>query len=83
MSPCIKLQAASANVETVFSGAGRLADSAVGMGDDLLAAYVFCHYNWQFPFLRVSDAEIMGLYGELQGMDFPITQPTPIPDSAA
>ena len=32
------------------------------MGDDVLAAYVFCHYNWQFEFLRPSIADIVKEY---------------------
>ena len=32
------------------------------MKDDLLAAYLICHYNWQIDFLRPTIEEIVAEY---------------------
>ena len=37
------------------------------LADDVLAAYVFDHYNWQFAFLRPLVAEIVEAYLKLHG----------------
>ena len=59
---------ASANCETVFSGAGSMAKNAHTLGAGVFGANVFCHYNWKFMWLVLTDEEIvdeyLGVYGE-------------------
>ena len=44
------------------------------MGDDVLAAYVFCHYNWQFEFLRPSIADIVKEYIKVHSDKSPLEE---------
>jgi hypothetical protein len=71
LGDCASKRASSAAVETVYSGATKLSDEAQMLADDMLAAYVFCHYNWQYIFLRPSNAEIVKGYLELYGDEAP------------
>ena len=48
---CASKRASSASVESVYSGATKLSDDAKDLADNVLAAYIFCHYNCQFGFL--------------------------------
>ena len=57
LGDCGSKRASSASVETVYSGATKLADEATHMSDDVLAAYIFLHYNWAFDFLRPAMAK--------------------------
>ena len=41
------------------------------MADDMLAAYVFNHYNWQYEFLRPTVAEIVQEYLTIHGQEVP------------
>ena len=41
------------------------------MADDVLAAYIFCHYNWKFEFLRPSIHEIVDEYNRVRGPETP------------
>ena len=43
---CAKV--ASANVETVFSGAGRLSMKSHCLGPQLLSDYAYLHYNYKY-----------------------------------
>ena len=53
-------------METVYSGAtSKLSDEAQMLGDDMLAAYVFDHYNWKYIFLRPTVNEIVEAYLKL------------------
>jgi len=52
LGDCASKRAASASVESVYSGATKLSNEAERMADEMLAAYIFCHYNWAFEFLR-------------------------------
>ena len=52
-------------METVYSGATKLSDEAQMLGDDMLAAYVFDHYNWKYTFLRPTVNEIVEAYLKL------------------
>ena len=45
-------KAAAANVESVFSGAGKFTQEAKSAGHMLLSRMVRLHYNWKYPFLR-------------------------------
>ena len=59
---------ASANCETVFSGAGSMAKNAHTLGAGVFGANVFCHYNWKFMWLVPTDenivVEYLGVYGK-------------------
>ena len=55
---------ASANVETVFSGAGKFTEEAKSVGSTLLRRVVKMHYNWKFPFLRPSTMEVVARYNQ-------------------
>ena len=63
------MKGASANVESVFSGAGGMAAKASTIGADLLGAYVFCHYNYLYPCLRPTLQEIVEAYQKLHGRE--------------
>ena len=67
LGDCGSKRAASASVETVYSGATKLSNEADHLGDDVLAAYVFNHHNWQFEFLRPTIAEIVAEYLKVHG----------------
>ena len=56
------MKAASANVETVFSGAGRMMTLSKTLGPELLSDYAFCHYNYKYPWLIPSNKEIVSTY---------------------
>ena len=43
---CCKV--ASANIETVFSGAGRISKKSRKLSPTLLSDYAFCHYNYKY-----------------------------------
>jgi hypothetical protein len=58
---------ASANVETVFSGAGKLSQRSRTMSPQLLSDYAFCHFNYKYRWLRPSAAEISEAYQRLYG----------------
>eukprot|EP00966_Prymnesium_polylepis_P027323 632248-Prymnesium_polylepis.1 len=62
LADCGSKRASSASVESVYSGATKLSDAAEHLADDVLAAYIFCHYNWGFDFLRPSIDEIVAEY---------------------
>ena len=55
-------KAASANVETVFSGAGKFSKGAEKSSADLLRRVVRLHYAWKYSFLRAPVAEIVNRY---------------------
>ena len=59
---CIK--SASANVESVFSGAGKFSKTALSAGHQLLSRMVKLHYNWKYTFLRPSMEDIVKRYNE-------------------
>ena len=71
LGDCASKRASSAAVETVYSGATKLSDEAQMMADDMLAAYVFNHYNWQYEFLRPTVAEIVQEYLTIHGQEVP------------
>ena len=71
LADCGSKRASSASVESVYSGATKLSDAADHLGDDVLAAYIFCHYNWGFDFLRPSIDEIVAEYKKMHGKEPP------------
>ena len=72
LADCASKKAASANVETIFSGAKQLSDSATTMDDDVFGAYVFDHVNWQYEWLRPSVHDIVCAYLALHGEEAPV-----------
>ena len=64
---CVKV--ASANVETVFSGAGRLSMKSHCLGPQLLSDYAFLHYNYKYDWLRPTLEEIVDTYTKLYGKE--------------
>ena len=60
---CAKV--ASANIETVFSGAGRISMKSRTLSPSLLSDYAFCHYNYKYDWLRPTVAEIIEAYKKL------------------
>jgi len=64
---CAKV--ASANVETVFSGAGHLSMKSHCLGPQLLSDYAFLHYNYKYDWLRPTLEEIVDTYTKLYGKE--------------
>ena len=71
---CGSKRASSASVETVYSGATKLSDGADQLADDVLAAYIYCHYNWGFEFLRPTISEIVAEYERVHGKEPPVCE---------
>ena len=57
-------KAASANVESIFSGAGKFTSEAGSVGHVLLSRMVKLHYNWKYIFLRPTIKEVVDLYNK-------------------
>ena len=57
-------KAASANVETVFSGAGKFSKEAELASPDLLRRMVRLHYAWKYAFLRAPNKDIVDRYNK-------------------
>ena len=55
-------RAASANIETVFSGAGRISNTSRKLSPEILSNYPFCHYNYKYDWLRPTLDEIIKAY---------------------
>lgn len=55
-------RAAAANVESVFSGAGKFTEEAKSVGPLLLQRKVKLHYNWKYTFLRPTINEVCVRY---------------------
>ena len=62
---CAKV--ASANIETVFSGAGRISGKSRTLSPTLLSDYAINHYNYKYDWLRPSLDEIIKAYTRLHG----------------
>ena len=56
------IRAASASVETVFSGAGKFMEEAPSAGATLLRMMVRCNVNYQYWFIRPTLAEVIARY---------------------
>ena len=56
------MRAAAANVESVFSGAGKFTDEASSAGHVLLRRMVKLHYNWKYEFVRPTVDEVCERY---------------------
>ena len=77
-------KAAAANVESVFSGAGKFTEEAKSAGHVLLSRMVRLHYNWNYPFLRPTIEEVVKRYLEKfhkKEAAGPGPSPTPQPSS--
>ena len=55
-------RAAAANVESVFSGAGKFTDEASSAGHVLLRRIVKLHYSWKYTFVRPTVEEVCARY---------------------
>lgn len=55
---------AAANVETVFSGAGKYTEEAKSAGPQTLQRKVKLHYGWRYEFIRPSVKEVVKRYNE-------------------
>ena len=64
---CAKV--ASANVETVFSGDGRISMKSHCLGPQILSDYAFLHYNYKYDWLRPTLEEIVDAYTKLYGKE--------------
>ena len=64
---CAKV--ASANVETVFSGAGCISMKSHCLGPQILSDYAFLHYNYKYDWLRPTLEEIVEAYTKLYGKE--------------
>jgi len=64
---CVKV--ASANVEAVFSGAGRISKKSRCLDPQLLSDYSFLHYNYKYDWLRPTLEEIVAAYKKLYGKE--------------
>jgi len=52
-------------IETVFSGAGRISKKSRKLSPTLLSDYAFCHYNYKYDWLRPTEKEIIEAYNKL------------------
>jgi hypothetical protein len=60
---------ASANVEVVFSDAGRISMKSHSFDPHLLSDYAFLHYNYKYDWLRPRLEEIVAAYMKLCGKE--------------
>ena len=75
-------KAAAANVESVFSGAGKFTEEAKSAGHMLLSRMVRLHYNWKYPFLRPTIEEVVKRYLEkFHKKEVAAPSPAPQPSS--
>ena len=74
LGDCASKRAASASVETVYCSTLELPSLPMVLIDLVTSCWqpiVFCHYNWQFPFLRPTRDEIVGHYRKVHGSEPP------------
>ena len=64
-------KAASANVETVFSGIGGMLAKAPTMDPELASNYTILHYNFSYDFLEPTDEEVVAAYTKVNGEEEP------------
>jgi hypothetical protein len=64
---CAKV--ASANVEAVFSGAGRISMKSHCLDPQLLSDYAFLQYKYKYDWLRPKLEEIVAAYMKLYGKE--------------
>ena len=77
-------KAAAANVESVFSGAGKFTEEAKSAGHRLLSRMVRLHYNWKYPFLRPTIEEVVKRYLEkFHKKEAAAPSPAPQPSATA
>ena len=66
-------KAAAANVESVFSGAGKFTDEAKSAGHKLVSRITKLHYDWKYDFLHPTSKQVVDRYNKR----FRPTVPTP------
>ena len=74
---------AAANVETVFSGAGKFVSEAKSTGPTLLQRITRLHYNWKYIFLRSTIDQVVKRYVSKFGKSDGPSAVTPAPPPAA
>ena len=72
-------RAAAANVESVFSGAGKFTEEASSAGHLLLRRMIKLHYNWKYPFIRPRIEEVCTRYKAKHGQGGPPPPQPPQP----
>lgn len=48
-----------------------MSNAAEMLDDNLLAAYIICHNNWKFDFLRPQEHQIIDMYLKMHGSNHP------------
>jgi hypothetical protein len=61
------MKASSANVETTYSGAGRMMTTSKALSGEVLSDYAFVHENLKHPWLVPSNKEILSQYVSSHG----------------
>ena len=57
-------KAAAANVESVFSGAGKFTDEAKSAGPKLVSRVTKLHYDWKYDFLYPTNKQVVDRYDQ-------------------
>jgi hypothetical protein len=57
-------KAAAANVESVFSGAGKFTDEAKSAGHKLVSRITKLHYDWKYDFLHPTSKQVVDRYNK-------------------
>ena len=57
-------KAAAANVESVFSGAGKFTDEAKSAGPKLISRMTKLHYDWKYKFLHPTNKQVVDRYNK-------------------
>jgi len=57
-------KAAAANVESVFSGAGKFTDEAKSAGHKLVSRITKLHYDWKYKFLHPTSKQVVDRYNQ-------------------
>ena len=57
-------KAAAANVDSVFSGAGKFTDEAKSAGPKLVSRVTKLHYDWKYDFLYPTNKQVVDRYNQ-------------------
>ena len=75
-------RSAAANVETVFSGAGKFMEEASSAGHVLLRRMIKLHYNWKYFFIRPTIEEVCARYLAKHGQGNGVREASAMPPTA-
>ena len=75
-------RSAAANVETVFSGAGKFMEEASSAGHVLMRRMIKLHYNWKYIFIRPTAEEVCARYLAKHGQGGARPPPAPAAEPA-